>query len=197
MPETLNCPCRKNCPRHGNCKDCRAHHAASQRQRPVHCERHMRIRPYMPGDERGMSELICRTLRISNAKDYPPEFIEENVRSHSPEIVAERVKDAHFYVATDRRKIIGCGGITGYWGSSTESYLLSIFVLPEYQGRGIGGRIVKTLESDSYFLRAWRTEVGSSLTAVDFYLKMGYTFKNGVSGPDNDHVVRMEKRRDQ
>lgn len=27
--------------------------------------------------------------------------------------------------------------------------------------------------------RAWSTEVGSSLTAVSFYRKMGYEFKNG------------------
>ncbi|MDY5030930.1 MAG: GNAT family N-acetyltransferase [Blautia sp.] len=32
--------------------------------------------------------------------------------------------------------MIGCGGITGYWGSVDESYVLSVFVLPEYQGKG-------------------------------------------------------------
>lgn len=36
---------------------------------------------------------------------------------------------------------------------------MSVFVLPEYQGRGIGRRIMETLEGDPYFARARRTEV--------------------------------------
>ncbi len=151
------------------------------------------IRPFVNGDETEVSKVVCKTIAISNKNDYPPEFIEENVKSHSPEVIAERAKDAHFYVVCDGEKIIGCGGITGYWGSETESYLLTIFVLPEYQSMGIGRKIVETLENDEYFKRAWRTEVGSSITAVNFYRKMGYTFKNGVTTPDEFNVVRLEK----
>lgn len=34
-----NCPCkRKKCERHGNCIECRKHHAKSKRQIPVACE---------------------------------------------------------------------------------------------------------------------------------------------------------------
>ena len=109
-------------------------------------------------------------------------------------MIAARAKEAHFYVAMDGDTIIGCGGITGYWGSTEESYLTSIFVLPDDQGNGVGRMIVNALEADEYFRRAWRTEVGSSLTAVHFYEKMGYEYKNGIAEPDKDGVVRMEKR---
>ena len=35
-----NCPCKKKkCERHGNCVECRKHHAASKRHRPAACER--------------------------------------------------------------------------------------------------------------------------------------------------------------
>lgn len=35
-----NCPCRrKRCERHGNCEECRKHHAESKRQIPVACEK--------------------------------------------------------------------------------------------------------------------------------------------------------------
>ena len=54
--------------------------------------------------------------------------------------------------------------------------------------------IIEALEADEYFLRAWRTEVGSSLTAVNFYRKMGYEYKNGVTAPDECGTVRLEKR---
>ena len=91
--------------------------------------------------------------------------------------------------------VIGCGGITGYWGSETESYLVTVFVLPAYQGRGIDRMMIETMEADEYFHRAWRTEVGSSLSAVHFYRKMDYTYKDGIAAPDKDGVVRPEKRR--
>ena len=154
------------------------------------------LRRFQSGDESAVSDVICKTLAISNRTDYPPEFIEENIRSHSPEVIAARAEEAHFYVATDGETIIGCGGITGYWGSTEESYLTSIFVLPDYQGKGVGRKIVETLEADEYFRRAWRTEVGSSLTAVSFYRRMGYELKNGITGTDEYGVVSLEKRKE-
>ncbi|MDD5921176.1 MAG: GNAT family N-acetyltransferase [Oscillospiraceae bacterium] len=72
--------------------------------------------------------------------------------------------------------------------------MVSVFVLHAYQGKGVGRNIIETLEADAYFLRAWRTEVGSSLTAVEFYRKMGYEYKNEDSLPDVFGVVRLEKR---
>ena len=154
------------------------------------------LRRFRKGDEVAVSDVICTTLTISNRKEYSPAFIEENIRSHSTEMIAARARDAHFYVAMDGERVIGCGGITGYWGSTEESYLTSIFVLPDYQGKGVGRKIVEALEEDAYFRRAWRTEAGSSLTAVHFYEKMGYKYKNGVAEPDKYGVVRMEKRKE-
>lgn len=153
------------------------------------------IRAFADGDEYAVAEVVKETLRISNRRDYSEEYIRENIKSHSAEAIREQAREAHFYVACDGDRVIGCGGITGYWGSKTESYLVTIFVLPGYQGNGVGRRIVEALEADEYFCRAWRTEVGSSLTAVHFYEKMGYAFKNGVTTPDKDGVVRMEKRK--
>lgn len=153
------------------------------------------LRRFREGDALAVSDVICTTLAISNSRDYSPAFIAENINNHSPEVIAARAGEGHFYVAMDGETIIGCGGITGYWGSHEESYLTAIFVLPEYQGEGVGRRIVETLEADEYFLRAWRTEVGSSLTAVHFYEKMGYSFKNGITDADEYGVVRLEKRK--
>lgn len=192
-----NCPCKKrSCPRHGDCEACRRHHAESKHQRPIYCERKIAIRKFCSGDEAAVADVIQTTLAVSNIHDYPAEYIRDNIESHSPEVMAKRAADSHFYVAVDGKKIIGCGGITGYWGSTTESYLVSVFILPEYQRKGIGRRIIETLEADEYFLRAWRTEVGSSLTAVDFYKKMGYEYKNGVTLPDEFGVIRLEKIRE-
>ena len=60
----------------------------------------------------------------------------------------------------------------------------------------MGRKIVETMEADEYFRRAWRTEVGSSLTAVSFYRKMGYAFKNRITDADEYGVVSLEKRKE-
>ncbi|MGM9682862.1 MAG: GNAT family N-acetyltransferase, partial [Eubacteriales bacterium] len=154
------------------------------------------IRKYRSGDEFAIADVVSRTLIQSNSKDYPPEFIRKNIQDHSAEIIAKRANDTqHMYVVCDGEVIIGCGAIDGYWGSETESYLMTIFVLEEYQKMGIGRKIVQALEADDYFLRAWRTEVGSSVTAVGFYRKLGYEYKNGIMTPDEFGVVRLEKKR--
>lgn len=155
----------------------------------------MEIRRFRPEDAAETAKMIARTLKISNSRDYPKEYIDANIVSHSPAVLTERAKEGHMYVVCEDLRIIGCGAVAGYWGSITESILLTVFVLPEYQGKGIGSAIIRTLEQDEYFLRAKRIEVPASITAVEFYRKMGYNYKNGIASVDDEQVYRLEKFR--
>lgn len=154
-----------------------------------------RIRRFADGDEQAVSALIARTLRTTNAKDYTPAYIERSVAEMSPAHIRERAGWTHFYVACDGDALIGCGAIGSYWGSLTESSLFTIFVLPEYQGRGVGRAIVQALEQDEYALRASRIEIPASITGRPFYEKMGYACKPGQTEPDGEQLYRMEKFR--
>ena len=155
----------------------------------------MEIRRFQPEDAIETAQMIAETLTISNGKDYSEAYIERTIASHSAEIISERAKEGHMYVVCDDSRIIGCGAIAGYWGSVTESILLTIFVLPEYQGKGVGKRIIQTLEQDEFFLRAKRIEVPASITAVEFYKKMGYSYKDGIAEMDDEQIYRLEKYR--
>lgn len=53
--------------------------------------------------------------------------------------------------------------------------------------------IINTLEMDEYFLRASRIEIPASKTALHFYQKMGYGFKNGIDKLDSEELYRLEK----
>ncbi|MBE7015187.1 MAG: GNAT family N-acetyltransferase [Ruminococcaceae bacterium] len=155
----------------------------------------MEIRLFNRDDAPETAQMIAETLKISNSKDYSCEYIEDNISSHSAEVLIERANEGHMYVACDGTRIVGCGAIAGYWGSATESILLTIFVLPEYQGKGVGKRIIETLEHDEYFLRAKRVEIPASITAVEFYKKMGYDYKNGIAELEDGLLYRLEKFR--
>lgn len=151
------------------------------------------IRPFREEDAAAVAGVIEKTLLVSNSKDYPPEEIQAQIESHSQAVMLERSAWSHMYVACDGEKVVGCGAVAPFWGSTEESILLSIFILPEYQGRGIGRRIVQTLEADEYFLRARRVEIPASITGVNFYLKLGYTYKNGDSRLTEEMNYRLEK----
>lgn len=155
----------------------------------------MEIRRFQETDAPEVSALIAKTLRTTNIRDYSPEFIEQEVSVLTPEYIAWRASWTHFYVACEGERIIGCGAIGPYWGSETESSLFTIFVLPDCQGRGIGRKIVETLEQDEFALRAKRIEIPASLTACEFYRKLGYDHKQGAGHVDEEGLYRLEKFR--
>ena len=156
----------------------------------------MNIRRFQNEDANELADVIAKTLRTTNIKDYSLEYIENDISSFlTAEKLIERSSWMNIYVVCDDNKIIGCGAIGSYWGKEDESSLFTIFVLPEYQGKGIGRKIIETLEQDEYFLRAKRIEIPASITAVEFYRKMGYEFKNGIAEVDDEQLYRLEKFR--
>lgn len=155
----------------------------------------MQIRRFKDEDGVELAKVIEKTLRTTNARDYSPEYIEDTVSAMSSENLIARNAWTHFYVACEGDQIIGCGAIGPYYGKEDESCFFTIFVLPEYQRRGVGRKIIETLERDPYFLRARRIEIPASVSAVEFYKKMGYSYKNGVYSIDEEQLCRMEKFR--
>ena len=153
------------------------------------------VKRFEETDAQAVSALVVRTLREVSIRDYSHDYIEHLVPEMMPEHMIQRASWTHFYVILDGNAIVGCGAIGPYWSREDESSLFTIFVLPEYQGKGVGRTIMETLERDEYFLRAARVEIPASITACPFYRKFGYDYKNGVTEPDGEGLIRLEKRR--
>ena len=155
----------------------------------------MEIRRFTEADAEAAAQVVAETVEISNSRDYPPEYIAHLKQTHNAEVLKQRAKEGHMYVVCDGEKIVGTGTIAPFWGSRTESIFLTIFVLPEYQGKGLGRLIIETLEQDEYAKRESRIEIPASLTAVNFYRHLGYDYKNGVTEPEDGLLYRLEKFR--
>ena len=155
----------------------------------------LQIRRFKEADASAVSELIRTTIQISNKKDYPADLMDALIQTETPEHVMGRASWTHFYVVEDEGRIIGCGAIGPYWDKQDESSLFTIFVHPDCQGKGIGRMIMDTLEKDEFALRAKRIEIPASITGLPFYQKMGYSFKNGNTEIDEEHLYRLEKFR--
>lgn len=155
----------------------------------------MILRPFEPRDARPVSDMIAHTLRTANRADYDGDYLEDVIRRLQPPDILARASWQHFYVAEEDGRLIGCGAIGPYWGRTDESCLFTVFVHTDHQGRGIGRKIMEALEADEYFLRASRVEIPASITGTPFYLKMGYAYKDGITEPDAEGLLRLEKRR--
>ena len=150
---------------------------------------------YQEQDAEEIVSLIARNFREVNVKDYGAEAMEALVASHDVDWFKGVASYAHVYVFRNEGKIVGVGSISSFWGSPTESILLTVFVLPELHHQGIGNFIIDTLEADELFLRADRIEIPASVTAVEFYRKWGYDYQNGVRELDEEQHYRLEKFR--
>lgn len=153
------------------------------------------VRRYCAKDAEEIVNLINRNFREVNIKDYGEEAVEALVATHNVEWFEGVASYANVYVFCSGQLIVGVGSISSFWGSPTESILLTVFVLPELHGKGIGRFIVETLEKDELFLRAERVEIPASITAVEFYRKLGYDFKDGIKALDEENHYRLEKFR--
>lgn len=151
------------------------------------------VRRFKEEDAQEVRNLIVRNFLEVNSKDYGISAMEKLAKAYNAEKVLNVASYAHMYVFEFDGKIIGTGSISSFWGSETESILLSIFVLPEFHGKGVGRKIINTLETDEFYVRASRIEIPASITATEFYRKVGYDYKNGVKELDNEHHYRLEK----
>lgn len=156
----------------------------------------MEIRRFKKENAKEVSTLICRNLTEVNIKDYSLDEMKRLVSVFTPEYVKERAEKGHMYVACEEEKIVGTATISDYYGSKSECIILSVFVLPELQGKSIGRMLIETLEKDELAMRAERIEVPASITARDFYKKCGYHYKDGKKCLDNEGHIRMEKRKE-
>lgn len=150
-------------------------------------------RPFLHGDAEDVAKLITRNFLEVNAKDYGREAMEEMAKTHDAEWVLRTASYAHIYVFCRENEIVACGGISSFWGSMEESIILTVFVLPEYHGIGVGRKIMQTLEADDLYIRAKRVEIPASITACEFYQKFGYEFIDEKKQLDHEGHYRMEK----
>ena len=155
----------------------------------------LNIRKFDKNDATTVSNIICRNFLEVNIKDYSKKEMEELSKIYNCDKILQISGYAHMYVACIDDKVVGCGAISSFWGKQDESILLTIFVLPELHGNGIGRKIIETLESDEYFLRAKRIEIPASINACDFYKKMGYIHKEDLEELDDEGHYRLEKFR--
>ncbi|HET9221150.1 MAG TPA: GNAT family N-acetyltransferase [Roseiflexaceae bacterium] len=145
------------------------------------------IREFAPQDGEAVSALIRHTMRVSNSHDYPLARLQPLMDYFSPDKVRQLNQERLCLVAEISGQLIGTIGLEG-----TE--LVTFFVHPEHQGKGIGKQLLTAIEECGRAQGITRITVDSSLTGAVFYARMGYertgVEREGTAGPQ----IGMEKR---
>ena len=125
------------------------------------------IRQYRAHDAERVTEIIQRCLLEVNSRDYPPQIIDRLRAHYSAERVAELSGNRHVYVAeTDR--ILGTVSRDG-------NKVYTMFVDPRCIGNGVGRQLMQYIEDLAAEEGHDYMETEASITAHDFYLRLGYT----------------------
>lgn len=128
----------------------------------------MKIRFAQDKDYAAIARLHRQTIRHVNSKDYPEDIIK---------VWSGRSKAARFrsnanickrWVAVDKDKI------TGFCDHKLDGEFGALYVHKDFIGRGVGSKLYDTAENSMKKLGLNKITLEATLTAKDFYKKLGF-----------------------
>lgn len=114
-----------------------------------------------------VTEIVEKTIKAIYPHYYPSGAVQFFLDLHSEQNIGKAMEKEEIYFAVLQEKIVGTGSIRG-------NEICRLFILPEYQGKGYGSRMMDLLEDR--VLRQYQTvHIDASFPAESMYLKRGYS----------------------
>ena len=128
------------------------------------------IRQVTEQDIPALQELFCNTVLHVNSKDYTQEEVADwasygEDMQHWKELLTRH----DFIAALDKP-----GNIIGFSSMNAEGYMHSMFVHKEWQGKGVGTRLLAEAEKMAHKYDVQKIWAEVSITARSFFEKHGY-----------------------
>lgn len=127
----------------------------------------MKVRPFRPDDLDAVHRVIQGTIDAKYPGAYPPRAVAFFKKLHSPDGILKRHDTGSVVVAEAGDLVVGTGSLT-------DGEIGGVFVLPEFQGLGIGAQLMSDLEGQARQLGLPRTRLSVSLPSRGFYERLGY-----------------------
>ena len=146
----------------------------------------MRVRPIIrraeAHDADGISRTILRAIRITNAVDYPPHVIAAVAENFTPQHVLVHLANRQVFVAVVDSSVVGTASLHG-------RVVRSVYVDPDHQGTGIGGKLMDAVEELARNQSIDGVSVPSSITAQEFYRRRGFVVVRNEHHGDERTIV--------
>lgn len=144
------------------------------------------VRPAGPEDAAAISEVILAALRETNAKDYSADIIKCVEESFNADAVQSLMGERTVFVATSGTRILGTASLDG-------GLVRTVFVAPSAQGLGVGRRLMEEIERTARVANIRVLVVPSSVTAEQFYAKLGFiAVRNSYHGEERTIVMERQ-----
>ena len=131
-------------------------------------------RQFRDSDAKAVSDLVRECLVEVNSKFYPDSVIKKMVTVHTPEYFIKTANERLVLVAEQFDEIIGTA-------TTSDNFFGSVFVKPKFEGKGIGKKLIQTLEQLAKNSGQNEVKLHASVNAVGFYEKLGYQRGNLIS----------------
>ncbi|WP_243127570.1 GNAT family N-acetyltransferase [Schaedlerella arabinosiphila] len=116
-----------------------------------------------------VAEIVEKTIRAVYPHYYPSGAVWFFLDLHNEQRIREAFAREDIYFAAVQGEIVGTGSIRG-------NEICRLFILPEYQAKGYGSRLMDLLE-DTVFQQYQAVHIDASFPAESMYLKRGYRIK--------------------
>lgn len=113
-----------------------------------------------------VAAVVRETIQKVYPHYYPPGAVQFFLDLHSEARIKEVLFCEEIYLALVQGNIIGTGSIR-------KNEICRLFILPEFQGKGYGSRLMDLLEA-RIFENDPKVHVDASFPAESMYLKRGY-----------------------
>ena len=115
--------------------------------------------------------IVHETIENVYPKYYPRSAVDFFHKHHSKGNMEKQLLEEFTLVFFQNNKPIGTGALN-------ENEIKRFFILPDYQSKGYGKKLLKELEKNIDRNKFYKLVLDSSLGAVKFYLKNDYLYKN-------------------
>lgn len=149
----------------------------------------MRIRQATLEDAKELSALRKATIRAINKHDYTPAQIARWSKRRNTDHFVKMHEQVLRYVAVEDEKIIGFADVLK--GKPEE--MGGLYVRKNFVRKGVGTKLMKKIESAIRMMGVRRFSLRSSITAKEFYEKLGYKIIALKKNRRNGDEYLMEK----
>ena len=148
----------------------------------------MFIRQFRNSDAEAISAIILENLKDINSQHYSDSTITNLIAEFQPEKLIAHAENELIVVADLYDELIGTATI-----NIKEGMFGTVFVKPEYHGKGLGKKLMRSLEELLKESGKTKFELHASVTAVKFYEKIGYHNNGKVQDKYYGESFKMSK----
>lgn len=151
----------------------------------------MQIRLATEADIPEIREILKRNFDEVISKDHSAKVVEKFKAHNTEKALLDQLSWKRVYVAKIDNRVVGTGAFANLTYTDAPNYCISnLYVLPEFQRKGIGYTLVEVLFKDFEKTGDSSFHVPSTRGAVAFYRKFGFIVDE-IQNDTDDEITWM------